>query len=80
MGVMIITVKTRAEWLKEVQTMIEIAQKYKDLNEFAEKDIEHCGRLLIAFESLGQPISQELKDKCKVRDFIPKEEFLSGGD
>lgn len=66
--VVVLTTKTNGEWLQQakdaVQVMVEA--KYKDLNEFAEKDKENCSKLLQAMDALGETVEPTLREGCNL--------------
>jgi len=67
-----LTAKPRSEWLKQVKEGMEYAKKYKNLDEFAEKDKENCAKMLQAFDALGANVDQKLAVKCGLTRYVKR--------
>jgi hypothetical protein len=68
----ILTTKPRSEWLKLAREGTEKAQKYKNLDEFAEKDKESCAKMLQAFDALGANVDRNLAVKCGLTRYVKR--------
>jgi hypothetical protein len=68
----IITAKPRSEWLKIAREGTEKAQKYKNLDEFAEKDKDSCAKMLQAFDALGANVDRKLALKCGLTRYVKR--------
>jgi hypothetical protein len=70
-------VKTKEQWLAEADRGVKASEKYDKMSlrdlliktrAENEEDYKALSAMLVAFEALGQPISQELKDLADIRE------------
>lgn len=73
----ITTAKTKAEWINQANKAARVmfVKRYKNMNEFADKDKENCTKLIQAWDALGMPVEEQLVKRCGIKRCISEEKL-----